>query len=36
MDWLKEHLDKIWGAGIGFVVGFLFATLCAAQGWLTY
>jgi hypothetical protein len=28
---------KEWAyAGIGWTVGFLCATLCAAQGWLTY
>jgi len=35
MNWLKKHLDKIWGIGIGFVVGFLVAGIAASNGWLT-
>ena len=35
MDFLKKHLDKIWGMGIGFVVGFLLAGWASAAGVLT-
>jgi len=35
MDFLKKHLDKIWGLGIGFVVGFLVAGWASSVGALT-
>ena len=35
MDWFKEHLDIIWGFGIGFVVGFLMAGWASSAGVLT-
>ena len=35
MDFLKKHLDKIWGIGIGFVIGFLVAGWATSAGVLT-
>ena len=35
MDFLNKHLEKIWGFGIGFVVGFLIAGWASAAGVLT-
>jgi hypothetical protein len=35
MDFFKKHLDKIWGIGIGFVVGFLVAGWASSAGILT-
>tara|TARA_R100001377_G_scaffold85327_2_gene71643 strand:+ start:2971 stop:3084 length:114 start_codon:yes stop_codon:yes gene_type:complete len=35
MDFLKKHFDKIWGLGIGFVVGFLVAGWASSAGVLT-
>ena len=35
MDFLNKHLEKIWGLGIGFVVGFLVAGWASAAGVLT-
>ena len=35
MELLKEHLDKVWGALLGFVVGFLVAGFASSYGLLT-
>jgi len=35
MDFLNKHLEKIWGAGIGFVAGFLLAGWMSSIGALT-
>ena len=35
MSFFKKHLDKIWGIGIGFVVGFLVAGWASSTGVLT-
>tara|TARA_B100000900_G_scaffold412357_1_gene433961 strand:+ start:780 stop:893 length:114 start_codon:yes stop_codon:yes gene_type:complete len=35
MDFIKKHLEKIWGIGIGFVIGFLVAGFASANGMLT-
>ena len=35
MDFLKKHLDKIWGFVVGFVVGFLIAGWASSAGVLT-
>lgn len=35
MDFLNKHFDKIWGLGIGFVVGFLLAGWASSAGVLT-
>ena len=35
MSFFKKHLDKIWGFGIGFVVGFLVAGWASSVGALT-
>jgi len=35
MVFIKKHLDKIWGFGIGFVVGFMIAGWASSAGVLT-
>jgi len=35
MDFLKKHLDKIWGFIFGFVVGFMIAGWASSAGVLT-
>ena len=35
MEWIKKHLEKIWGIGIGFVIGFMLAGWMGANGMLT-
>tara|TARA_B100001059_G_scaffold216719_1_gene235363 strand:- start:271 stop:384 length:114 start_codon:yes stop_codon:yes gene_type:complete len=35
MEFLNKHLDKIWGLGLGFVIGFLVAGIAASNGLLT-
>jgi len=35
VDFLKKHLDKIWGFIFGFVVGFMIAGWASSAGVLT-
>ena len=35
IDFIKKHLEKIWGIGIGFVIGFMVAGWASSAGVLT-